>query len=95
MNIKDNMSPWFKATDYQPAGVGAYECRSILPPGTQLSLSGGTFFRWWNGTEWSFPIESDLDNEFAAPPAELYPIHPTTELMPFEWRGFSEDQNPL
>lgn len=91
----DPMSEWFKSAEIHPRYVGAYECRTVVFNAAQERVGVDTaHYRWFNGHQWSYPIESDLDEEFASPPADQYPLL-QEEILPFLWRGFKEDPDPL
>jgi hypothetical protein len=81
------MSPWFAAHEYRPTMVGPYECN--------MDGSPKCHFRWWNGEQWSMPIEKGLDDEFIAPPGTFYLTGEMYYLCDFAWRGYNEDQEPL
>ena len=88
MNMK--MTPWLPAASHAPLRVGAYECQTLLLEHQPKAAH----HRWFNGKQWSYPIESDLNEEFSPPKADQYPML-QDEIMPFEWRGFAEDPDPL
>lgn len=90
-NDPDLMTQWFASLMFQPAAVGAYECSTMY---ANPSLNGKSHYRWWNGVKWSLPIESDLDDEFRAPKPEHYPLA-DAEYLPFAFRGFKDDPDPL
>ena len=87
------MTDYVKASEFDPGSVGAYECRQ-LPTESEPKAIKPSYHRWFNGKQWSYPIESDLEEEFSPPAADQYPML-QDEIMPFEWRGFKEDPDPL
>lgn len=90
----EGMTDWFHPLRHQPSRVGAYECVTMYGKTIDEARATNTHYRWWNGEQWSFPIEGNLDDEFAAPPEDRYPLL-DAEYLPFAFRGFNEDPDPL
>lgn len=100
---KQDLSPWFMATDYRPTIVGPYECRLREEFRNGKTEEQTKHFRWWDGQSWSLPLDFDpaMDDEIKAPTADLM-IQVMTErelvdehLARFDWRGYNVDQEPL
>lgn len=91
------MSEYMNASEFHPARIGAYQCVMI---GAFDDGSGVTHMRWWDGEDWSYPLQpdhEDLDGNYLKPePGYFVPEDDRTEyLTRFAWRGYAEDPDPL
>lgn len=100
---QQHLSPYFAGQDYHPRMVGPYQCRVAVDFRDGKTEAQGIHFRWWDGENWSHPLDFDpeLDDEIKAPPADQIIRYGTTEeliaefLVRFDWRGYNCDQEEL
>lgn len=92
------MTEYLNASQFHPPRVGPFECRMVAPfaaPGEEDI----THKRWWNGEHWSYPLQpdhEDLDGHYLEPESGMFVTEDALEYQKrFEWRGFSEDPDPL
>jgi hypothetical protein len=96
------LTPWFKATEHHPGHVGPYRCRTNLPYRGKTPEEQTYHMRWWDGADWSFPLDfdPDLDDEILPPTKEQMlkaadPVDTAILLDRFDWQGYTSDQDPL
>jgi len=93
------MSEYMNASEFHPARIGAYQC---VMTGAFDDGSGVTHMRWWDGEDWSYPLQpdhEDLDGNYLKPEASYFvngdEDERTEYLTRFAWRGYAEDPDPL
>lgn len=87
---------YMNASEFHPGPVGAYQCKMI---GAFSDGSDTTHMRWWDGKNWSYPLQpdhEDLDGNYCKPEDSYFVIEEVEEyLARFAWCGFAEDPDPL
>lgn len=93
------MTDYMNASDFHPAYVGPYRCKMI---GAFDDGTGVTHMRWWDGEDWSYPLQpdhEDLDGNYIKPEASYFVPGDEQEraeyMTRFAWCGFAEDPDPL
>lgn len=102
-HYQDNAGPvmteYMNASEFHPAYVGPYRCKMI---GAFDDGTGVTHMRWWDGEDWSYPLQpdhEDLDGNYIKPEASYFVPGDEQEraeyMKRFAWCGFAEDPDPL
>lgn len=100
---QQDLSPYFRGDEYRPMRIGPFQCRLAADFRDGKSEPQTIHFRWWDGENWSHPLDFDpaFDDEIKAPRAEQIIRAGTVEeliadyLVRFDWRGYNSDQEEL
>jgi hypothetical protein len=90
---KQIMTDWYDGSVFAPGVAGPFQCTILDNRPAEETMH----MRWWNGTQWSYPLQPEHEDGKGGyyAPADDYFMTDADVRPSFAWRGFCEDQDEL